>query len=34
MKTKVCGFLVLVIEEFCVMEERGEWNVTTKSGGG
>lgn len=33
MKTKVCGFLVLVIEEICVMEEREEWNVSTKSEG-
>ena len=33
MKKKVCGFLVLVIEEICVMEEREEWNVSTRSGG-
>ena len=33
MKTKVCGFLVFVIEEICVMEEREEWNVSTRSGG-
>ena len=32
MKTKVCGFLVLVIEEICVMEEREEWNVSIGSG--
>ncbi|KAK7844752.1 putative disease resistance protein rga3 [Quercus suber] len=33
MNTKACGFLVLVIEEFCVMEEGKECDVTTKSRG-
>ena len=33
MNAKVCGFLVLVFEEFCVMEEGEECDVTTQSGG-
>ena len=33
MNAKVCGFLVLVIEEFRVMEEGEECDVTTRSGG-
>ncbi|KAM4118796.1 hypothetical protein ACJW30_03G009100 [Castanea mollissima] len=32
MNAKVCGFLVLVIEEFRVMEEGEECDVTTRSG--
>ena len=33
MNTKAREFLVLVIEEFCVMEEGKECDVTTKSEG-
>lgn len=32
MNAKVCGFLVSVIEEFRVMEEGEECDVTTRSG--
>ena len=33
MNAKVCRFLVLVFEEFCVVEEGEECNVTTRNGG-
>ena len=33
MNAKACGFHVLVIEEFRVMEEGEECNVTTRNGG-
>ena len=33
MNAKACGFHVLVIEEFHVMEEGEECDVTTRNGG-
>ena len=33
MNTKACGFLVLVIEEFCVMEVGEECDVSIRSEG-